>query len=262
MAKIFVSIPILGRPELRHIYSVYQSILSCPQHQVRLYFNENDSLISRVRNVHLSAFYNDYPECDYFMSLDSDLEIVNCRANNNILQRLISHDKDFVGGLYAIKKPGVRRCSSISADGSSPQFNRGLQEMRWLSSGCWCIKRSAVEKMVKAYPELQYDGDDNASGKKIYGLYIPMLYDLKKDDFPGIQLPFRKYLSEDWSLCERWRAIGGQIFADTGIVLKHIGVHDYMLWDLEITEEKRDSMSGVNKNIIPPLPGFDLKKIK
>jgi len=254
--KIFLSIPILGKPELKHIYSVYQAILCCPQHKVRIYFNENDSLISRVRSVHISAFLNDFPDCDYFMSLDSDIEIVNAYPNNNIFSKLIEHDVEFCGGLYALKKQGVKRCSSISKSTADPQFDTGLVEMKWLSTGCWCLKRSAVEKMVKAYPELDYDGDDNASGKKIHGLYIPMLYDLKKDDFPGIELPFRKYLSEDWSFCSRWTSIGGKIWADTSLVLRHIGPYSYTMWDVDIIKTPASSQPN------PPPAGFDLQKGK
>ena len=253
MAKIFLSVPVLDRPELNFMYSMYQAILSCPEHKVRLYFNSNDSLISRVRNAHISAFYNDYPECDYFMSLDSDLEILNAYPNNNIFNRLVSCDKEFVGGLYAIKKPGVKRSSSIASNGLPPEFDSGLQEMRWLSTGCWCLKRSAVEKMIKAYPELTYDGDDNMSGKTLYGLYIPMLYDLKEGDFPSVKLPFKKFLSEDWSFAERWKRIGGKIYADTGIVLKHIGKCDYTLWNVEAVKTQ--------KNNLPPA-GYDLGAIK
>ena len=249
MATIFLSVPVLGKPELKMVYSMYQAILSCREHQVRLYFNENDSLISRVRNVHMSVFLNQYTNCDYFMSIDSDIEIINNVTTNNIFTKLISHDLDWVGGLYSIKKPGHNRCSSISVDGSVPNFDTGLKEMRWLSSGCWCIKRSACEKLANAYPELIYDGDDNAAGQKVYGLYIPMLYDLKENYFPNITLPFRKYLSEDWSACQRWKDIGGRIFADTSIALRHIGKIDYTVWDFKVTKEKRP---------MPPMPGFDL----
>jgi hypothetical protein len=124
--------------------------------------------------------------------------------------------------------------------------------MRWLSSGCWCIKRSAVEKMINAYPELSYDGDDNAAGKKVHALYMPMLYDLKENDFPNIKLPFRKMLSEDWSFAERWRNIGGKIWADTSIVLKHIGRCDYSLFDVEVVKKTKPPTNNL------PLPGFDL----
>jgi hypothetical protein len=253
MAKIFLSYPVLGKPELNSVFSVYQSILSCHKHQVRLYMNLNDSLIQRVRNCHVSAFLNEFPECDYFMSIDSDLNILNAYPNNNIFSKLIDHDKDFVGGLYAIKKPGVKRSSSIAMDGSNPEFDSGLKEMRWLSSGCWCIKRSAIEKMYNAYKdELLYDGDDNFSGKKVIGLYNCMLYDVTKEDFPNnSQVPFRKLLSEDWSLCERWKQIGGKIYADTSIVLNHIGSYDYTLWDVEVVKSQKSN--------VPPA-GFNLPK--
>lgn len=250
MANIFLSVPILGKPCLQMIYSMYQAILSCPQHKVRVYFNQNDSLIQRVRNVHISEFLFNFKDCDFFMSLDSDLEILNAYHNNNIFSKLIACDKDFVGGLYSLKREGVPRCSSITKDGKPPLFDNGLVEMRWLSSGCWCLKRSMVEKMYEAYKdELLYDGDDNASGKKIIGLYNCMLYDLKEGDFPNVKLPFRKLMSEDWSLSQRWTDIGGKIWADTDIVLKHIGEYAYKLWDVEMVKTQKPNL---------PPPGFDL----
>jgi len=253
MANIFLSVPILNRPELKSVYSIYRAILSCPNHNVRIYFNENDSLISRVRNVHLAAFYNDFPECDYFITIDSDIEIVNCYPNNNIFTKLIAHDKDWIGGLYALKKEGAseRQCSSVTIDGRTPPFDSGIVEMRWLSSGCWCIKRSAIDKMWKAYPELMYDGDDNATGKKVCALCQPMLYDVQEGDFPNIELPFRKYLSEDWSACERWVQLGGKIYADTSIVLRHIGKISYNLYDVHVEQVPAP---------MPPPPGFTLEK--
>ena len=250
MAHVFLSYPILGKPEMKSVYAIYQSILSTP-HTVRFFVNENDSLISRVRNVHISNFLNDFPECTHFMSIDSDIEILNAYHSNNIFNKLVSHDLDFVGGLYALKNPNQVTCSSISIDGKTPEFDSGLAEMKWLSSGCWCVKRSVVEKMVDAYPELTYDGDDSAADKKVHGLYIPMLYDLKEGDFPDEELPFRKYLSEDWSFSERWKAIGGKIFADTSIALRHIGRKDYELYPVRPEVKERPS---------PPPAGFDLEE--
>lgn len=251
MANIFLSVPVLGKPELKMIYSMYQSILSCTNHKIRIYFNENDSLISRVRNVHLSTWYNEFPEYEYFVSLDSDLEIINAYPNNNLFTKLLSHDVEFCGGLYAIKKPGPRRCSSISTSGGIPEFDSGLAEMLWLSTGCWCIKRSVVDKMIKAYPELIYDGDDNASGKTIYGLYIPMIYEVTPENHPGVDRSYKKYLSEDWSFCARWKKIGGKIHADTSIVLKHLGQASYTIWDVDVVKTERPQ---------PPAPGYDLEK--
>jgi len=277
MAKIFLSVPVLDKPELKMLYSTYQAMLSCGEHQVRIYFNENDSLISRVRNVHISAFLDDFQECDYFFSIDSDLEVVNAFNTNNLFSKLIAADKDFVGGLYPLKQNGPRPlCSSIpeanNVNRENIPFNSGLLQMRWLSSGCWCIKRSAVEKMVKAYPELTYVGDDNVAGKPIYGLFIPDLFEV---DSSGRK--FKKYLSEDWAFCERWRQIGGEIWADTSIVLKHIGKIAHTLWNVEVVkrEKPQQETAQPQKEVTPvptpqpspqtqttpegiPLPGFDL----
>jgi len=235
MAKILVSVPVLGRPHLKMMQSLYSAIHSCKEHDIQIYYSENDSMISRVRNVHLSAFMHEYEECDYFISIDSDLEIINKFSSNNIFTKLVSHEAKFVGGLYALKNDEETICSSVPMDRNrQPNFDQGLLPMLWMSSGCWCLHRSAVEKMIDAYPDLIYDGDDNMSDKKIYGLYIPMLQTLHLKDGEK-----KKYLSEDWSFCQRWRDIGGQIFADTSIVLRHYGEKSHALWNFEVVVQKK-----------------------
>jgi len=118
------------------------------------------------------------------------------------------------------------------------------------------------------------------SGKKVYGLYIPMLKQIVTTN-----KTVTKYLSEDWSLCQRWRDLGGQIFADTSIVLNHIGEISYPMWNVETIVMKKDKTLMVQeisqdaspeevKEIISktrprvvrvdnskelPEPGFDLK---
>jgi len=238
MAKIFVSLPIMDKPEMPMIMSLYKAILTS-KHKARLHITQNDSLISRVRNTSISAFYDEFPDYDYFVSIDSDLEIKNCYDTDNIFDRLIAHDLDFVGGLYSLKSTKQRRCSSIFMDNNKKvEFGTGLVEMKWLSSGCWCLKRSAVKKMIEAYPELTYDGDDNCAGKKIYGLYIPEIIKLKKEDNPELKRDYFKYASEDWAYCSRWLKIGGKIWADTNIALSHIGKCDYNLFDVDVVKEE------------------------
>jgi hypothetical protein len=35
------------------------------------------------------------------------------------------------------------------------------------------------------------------------------------------------YLSEDYTFCQRWRAIGGRIWLDPTGMLVHVGAHDF-----------------------------------
>jgi hypothetical protein len=235
MSKIFLSMPVADKPELKTINSLFSAILSS-KHQVIIHSTENDSLISRIRNSHVSSFLDEYKQFDYFFSLDSDLEIVNCCLQNNIFDKLIAHDKDFVGGLYALKSQSEVKSSSFTMEGKNKiPKNIGLVRMKWLSTGCWCLKRQAIEKMANAYPELIYDGDGIMAQKKVYGLYIPFIKTLENGS--------KKYLSEDWAFADRWHSIGGEIYADTSIVLKHIGKYSYELW---------------NEKVNLPPAGFDL----
>jgi len=265
MAKILVSVPVLGRPHLRMMQSLYSAINSCQEHDITIHSSENDSMVSRVRNVHISEFIHNYPDYDYFVSIDSDLEIVNKFSSNNIFTKLVSHNAKFVGGLYALKTEKEVICSSVPMDRNrKPEFNSGLKQMLWLSSGCWCLHRSAIEKMIESYPDLTYDGDDNMSGKKVYGLYIPMLKTIHQKD-----KKIKKYLSEDWSFVQRWRDIGGQVFADTSIVLNHYGEKPYKLWNVETVVRRKDQEPRKDQEQVVneppqtkikklPTPGFDL----
>jgi len=240
MASIFLSVPVHERPEMACMMALFKA-MTTTSHKVVFQQLEGDSLISRARNVHISVFLES--KCDWFCSIDSDLDIVNCFRGDNFFDRLVAHDVEFCGGLYALKDSRKRAMSSVAWSGDPlPKFNSGLVRMRWLSTGMWCLRRDGVEKMCRSYPELEYDADVHTPGKKCWGFYIPLLAEYGHKDFSNIPegKTFKKYLSEDWGYCHRWSAIGGEIWADTGIVLKHIGKFPYALYDVEVQETKRE----------------------
>ena len=43
--------------------------------------------------------------------------------------------------------------------------------------------------------------------------------------------------SEDWTFCRRWQALGGDIWADSRVLLNHIGHYEFR-GDLEALERK------------------------
>lgn len=234
--KIYIGMPILGDPKLECLTNLYRAInnIGSPDIQVSVNYSQGDSLIHRTRNNHMAIFLNDFKEFDYFMFLDSDLEIQNCLPNNNIFRKLIEHDKDFVGGLYALKNPMLRRSSSIQMDpNANLKYNSGLLEMRYMSTGCWLLKRDAIERMVDHYPELEYDADEPFQGRKVHNLFGPFVKTLTKED--GAYFDTRKLLSEDWAFCQRWKDMGdgNKIYADTSIALIHHGTMGYRLFDVE-----------------------------
>jgi hypothetical protein len=71
------------------------------------------------------------------------------------------------------------------------------------------IKRAAVERMVKAHPELEYDEPFAPNG------VAHALFDFGRQG--------RNYISEDYVFCARFRAMGGHVWADPRIAFEHIG---------------------------------------
>ena len=238
MAKIFVMIPVLGRPEMNFMLSLFSAIESS-SHTINICVEQGDSLLPRVRNVQMTAFLDKYKEYDYCAILDSDLEIMDCTKESNLFDKLISHNREFVGGLYANRGKSYTNCSSIALDQKTIKWDDGLKEMLWMGTGCWLLTRSAAEKMRDAYTDLHYLGDGSMARTKCYAMFNPLIKEVRlKDGEPKEDWQRRKYLSEDWAFCERWRAIGGKIWADTSINLAHIGTAKYYLWPKEAYEKK------------------------
>lgn len=80
------------------------------------------------------------------------------------------------------------------------------------------MKVSVIEKMCKAYPELRYNAGDHAE----WALFMDMID--KKQRSNG---RYGERLSEDFSLCTRWRAIGGEIWCDDDAAISHFGRKEY-----------------------------------
>jgi len=77
------------------------------------------------------------------------------------------------------------------------------------------IKRSVIERMTEAYPELQYNNDINVDkelDKHTFALFDTI-----------IEKSSKRYLSEDYTFCRRWQELGGQVWLDPNISLNHYG---------------------------------------
>jgi hypothetical protein len=208
--------------------AMYRAIGTSRSCEVLLHCTQGDALLSRVRNHAISAFL-DSSGFSHFACLDSDIEVVDCTGDSNWLDKLCTWNLPFVGGLYAIKSDEDCRTSSVVLDPENgpPRFGGWLREMRYLSTGLWLLQRGCVETMARSYPELWYD-EDAGGPRRIFGGFIPFVEEMGAA--AGRPEGRRKYLSEDWAWCRRWRHIGGRIYADCSIRTIHHGSKPYPVW--------------------------------
>ena len=176
----------------------------------------NESLISRARNT-LTAKFLHTKESTHLMFIDADIGWEPWH-----LLAMLNHQKDVVGGLYPMKSLPVKWCVNgiPDADQNDPS---GLIEVTKTGTGFLLMKREVFEKL-NAHPAVKPFIND-------IGL-DPVLNPYMKTYF-DTAVRENRYYSEDWTFCENWRDIGGQVFIDKRVLLKHTGtyVFDYQTQD-------------------------------
>lgn len=193
----------------------------------------HDALITRARSTIVARFL-DNPSTTHLLFVDADIAF----QPEQVL-RLLRFDKDFVAGLYPAKvfdwrhlpERVARGGESLEeagyiyvgelAEGDALRRERGFATARYAGTGFQLIKRRVLERMIEAYPETKYKGihvypRPEAASDNLYALF-----DCTIDPEAGT------YLSEDYSFCRRWRALGGEIWLDLESKLSHAGQHDF-----------------------------------
>jgi hypothetical protein len=60
-----------------------------------------------------------------------------------------------------------------------------------------------------------------------------------------------RYYSEDWTFCENWRDLGGQIFVDTRVLLKHTGTYTF---DFATQDKLYQDLKAIQPAAVPEEP--------
>jgi len=176
----------------------------------------NESLISRARNT-LSAKFLHTKESTHLMFIDADIGWEPWH-----LLVMLNAQKDVIGGLYPMKSLPIKWCVNgiPDADQNDPS---GLIEVTKTGTGFLLIKRDVFDKL-NAHPAVKSFTND-------IGL-DPVLNSYMKTYF-DTAVRENRYYSEDWTFCENWRDIGGQVWVDKRVLLRHTGtyVFDYQAQD-------------------------------
>lgn len=213
----------------------------------------SDSLVTRSRN-NLIARSMGYPDSvTHMLFIDADITF----RYHDIVKLLVTN-KDVIGGIYPLKKYNwshlkqtedenkirdlleLKKQNTIFDNMSDEEFIQkrmvrynlnflgekllvedSMTEVYHIPTGFMMIKRNVIEKMAKEYPETKYDDNMHYLNTEEERNWSYALFDC------AISKTNNTYLSEDWLFCERWRKIGGQVFAHVGIDLDHTGTETF-----------------------------------
>jgi len=168
----------------------------------------NESLISRARNTLVAKFLNN-PDSTHLMFIDADIGWEPWH-----LLVLLNAQKDVIGGLYPMKTLPVKWVVN-GFEGAAVEDNGVLQEVSKTGTGFMLVKRDVFEKL-NAHPAVRPFNNDIGLPKEL-DQHLRTYYDTAVRE--------NRYYSEDWTFCENWRDLGGQVWVDKRVLLKHTGTY-------------------------------------
>ena len=175
----------------------------------------NESLISRARNT-LTAKFLDMPEATHLFFVDADIGWEPWH-----LLVLLNRDKDVIGGLYPMKTMPIKWV--VNGFEGAEEGPDGLQEVSKAGTGFLLMKKNVFEKL-KSHPAVkQYKNDIGLDPK----------YDQHLKTYFDTAVRQNRYYSEDWTFCENYRDIGGKIWVDKRVLLRHSGSYVFCMENQE-----------------------------
>jgi hypothetical protein len=177
--------------------------------------------IYHLRAQIVSHFLSD-PDATDLVMIDSDVG-----WGQGSLVRLLDHDVDMVGGAYPKRVFPLQIMWRDDGGPLSVDTGSGLAKVWGLPGGFLRIKRHVLEKMDAAYADEFAIHDKNVPSGRTVRMFDP--YYLKNPDGTPQRDAngLKKALGEDYSFCQRWRDLGGEVHMDVTISMGHVGTHTW-----------------------------------
>ena len=165
----------------------------------------NESLITRARNT-LTAKFLATEGSTHLFFVDADIGWEPWH-----LLVLLNRDVDVIGGLYPMKSLPIKWC--VNGFDGAEEGADGLQEVSKTGTGFLLIKRHVFEKL-KSHPAVKPFAND---------IGLPKELDPHMKTYFDTGVRENRYYSEDWAFCENWRDLGGRVWVDKRVLLRHSG---------------------------------------
>jgi hypothetical protein len=178
------------------------------------------TLLAMARNQLVSKALAD-PSYSHVLFVDSDIGF-----DYRVVERLLDCGKDFVGCLYPTRQltnpPRITAADALAKDArGAVQLVGGLAPTRHLGMGLTLIRRSVIERLAEAYPDLLADSPPGSFYAERGLRRVLQVFDNLRDPHTTL------FVGEDVSFCRRWTDTGGEIWAMVDELVTHVGYHNF-----------------------------------
>lgn len=194
-----------------NLHASYVEALLRSSHKLRqlgipfeISFEVGNSIVSDARNQLVSRF---------LQGRHSDLLFIDADIawNEDDLARLLGWDVPLVAGAYRRKRQNIDFTVKF---GPTIDQRNGLMVAERVGTGFLRIRRTVFEQMAQRYPELQLKFKGKQPAAQLYAFFDNSIVE-------------GRYVGEDYTFCDRWRRIGGEVLVDPAIQLRHIGTQAF-----------------------------------
>lgn len=199
----------------------------------------NESLITRARNT-LTAKFLATEGSTHIMFIDADIGWEPWH-----LLVMLNRDVDVIGGLYPMKSLPIKWC--VNGFEGAEEGADGLQEVSKTGTGFLLIKRHVFEKLNK-HPAVKPFAND---------IGLPKELDAHMKTYFDTGVRENRYYSEDWAFCENWRDIGGRVWVDKRVLLRHSGTYVFSHENQEQAYRDLHAMTLAGQQPNQPLPAVN-----
>lgn len=222
--RVMLATPTLFRiPTVEYCMSLIKTMNTLAQHGIALdsCFVGGDAFISKARNGLIQSFIETWTTptpADVILFIDDDQA-----WDDQAVLRIVQDPHEIIAVAVPKKmdeENGIQTFNNVSldTDGAGNCFvENGLIRISQIGSGFLSIKRSAIEKMMKAYPQRYSPGDGGAHQLHYNFFESKIIWDEKDPTVIG------QFWGEDLIFCKKWLALGEHIWLEPNVTMSHIG---------------------------------------
>lgn len=183
--------------------------------------------IAELRSMFLTVWFDTMKNSTHILFLDDDMSF-----EPELIGDMLMFNEPVVGAVYPQRKLPLSWAGS--GTGAAQTERRGdFMKVEGVGFGCTLIRRDAIERMVEKFPELiDTRLHLHPAGETLRGAGTNRLLRL----FEKMDIPDRGLISEDLSFCIRWGQCGGDVWANIGRKMSHVGDYDYCGRYLDVVE--------------------------
>jgi hypothetical protein len=208
--SLFIATPCLdGNVSAHYTASLVRTMTTLQQKGWRspqIDFEIGNSLIADARNKLVARFLASAASDLVF--IDSDLS-----WSPDDLVRLASCDVPLVAGVYQ-RKSRTKIDFAVKFGTTIGMDTQRLMEVERVGTGFMRLRRDCIERMVAAHASLRLKNPLAQDDANFYALFDTTIVD-------------GQFIGEDFTFCDRWRAIGGKVLIDPTMNFGHHGAAAY-----------------------------------